>query len=486
MKLKPILVMAIALAFVAPQLTAQSFLNKMKKKVETVTKTIDDAKSKVDKTTRSVGIDNRTANNGDNGYGLSGNENSQSKDRSEDKRHPTLTLGKFEEEFNLDPRKAEFKIARERGGHGDLELGDFHDGRAMVKDGKTSYFIDRKGNKYMVDQFYLESDRKMRPRFSNGRALVKTEVAYMIVDTLGNIIKKFDRTGIRDAFGFDAGVGAILYEDNAVRGINSRLQFIDTNGNNIFPLASHKGYIQSISLVFGSEREGMRAYKRFDPATKIARFGFINSKGQIAVKPQFAKVKDFHNGLAAVQESTVKSSTDILDIGGLWGFVDKKGNMVIPFTFSNEPSDFHNGIAIVKTRDGRQCLIDTLGNNVKIIDKDMKFLGFNDSGIGLILNYSAGTFGDSWNERVTYAVKDNLDNKIAYVEKTYDIVQDNDGEFYYKTGFAPMLYGKLNPEKMSVDHVGQTGFYSEGLAPTINGYVDEDGQYVILFTESIF
>ncbi len=81
MKLKPILVMAIALAFVAPQLTAQSFLNKMKKKVETVTKTIDDAKSKVDKTTRSVGIDNRTANNGDNGDGLSGNENSQSKDR---------------------------------------------------------------------------------------------------------------------------------------------------------------------------------------------------------------------------------------------------------------------------------------------------------------------------------------------------------------------------------------------------------------------
>ena len=47
------------------------------------------------------------------------------------------------------------------------------------------------------------------------------------------------------------------------------------------------------------------------------KFGWLNSKGEWAIKPQYDGARDFKNGYAAIQK------------GKLWGIIDKDGKVVI-------------------------------------------------------------------------------------------------------------------------------------------------------------
>lgn len=51
------------------------------------------------------------------------------------------------------------------------------------------------------------------------------------------------------------------------------------------------------------------------------KFGFFNSKGEWAIKPQFDDVRHFKNGYAAAK------------LGSKWGIIDKKGNWIISPVF---------------------------------------------------------------------------------------------------------------------------------------------------------
>jgi WG containing repeat len=88
--------------------------------------------------------------------------------------------------------------------------------------------------------------------------------------------------------------------------------------------------------------------------------GYVDDKGQIAIKPQFKRADEFAESLAAV----------IVDEYGTCGYIDKTGKFVIPATFSSCDT-FTNGLAAVDQMNKSQ------GTKMGYIDKSGKFIWFS-------------------------------------------------------------------------------------------------------------
>lgn len=86
----------------------------------------------------------------------------------------------------------------------------------------------------------------------------------------------------------------------------------------------------------------------------MRKYGYINLKGEFAIKPQFLEARDFAEGRAAVKVEDEDEN--------LWGFIDKKGNMVIPAIFSTV-SDFSEKLCAVE-KDEKWGFINKSGKTV--------------------------------------------------------------------------------------------------------------------------
>ncbi len=96
--------------------------------------------------------------------------------------------------------------------------------------------------------------------------------------------------------------------------------------------------------------------------------GFANMKGEVVIQPRFFAVLPFHDGRAAFCEGCRKVQYGEHEAreGGQWGFIDSKGNVAIPPVYEKVISGFSNGMATV-VLNGRQITIDTSGNILKPI-----------------------------------------------------------------------------------------------------------------------
>jgi hypothetical protein len=79
------------------------------------------------------------------------------------------------------------------------------------------------------------------------------------------------------------------------------------------------------------------------------RWGFIDRKGMMIVPMKFREVQSFSEGLAAFSD------------GDKWGFLDRRGRVAIAPRFGNVLTDFHDGVAAVTSIDGKMIVIDTRG-----------------------------------------------------------------------------------------------------------------------------
>ena len=103
------------------------------------------------------------------------------------------------------------------------------------------------------------------------------------------------------------------------------------------------------------------------------QFGFFDERGKIVVEPRYDFALPFSEGLAAVCKGCKKnpviddegkpSDEHFIYSGGKWGYINKKGKIIIPFKY-NEAGNFKNGKAIIKL-DGQSLTIDKKGKVTK-------------------------------------------------------------------------------------------------------------------------
>lgn len=87
------------------------------------------------------------------------------------------------------------------------------------------------------------------------------------------------------------------------------------------------------------------------PGESVARAGLLNRKGKVLVKPSFEALRDFSEGKAAARQ------------GGLWGYINTAGKLVIPAKFLRAQA-FSSERAAVEVAADQFAFIDPAGNPV--------------------------------------------------------------------------------------------------------------------------
>lgn len=101
------------------------------------------------------------------------------------------------------------------------------------------------------------------------------------------------------------------------------------------------------------------------------KIGFANSKGQKIIPAQFDFASPFSEGLAAFSVGGKMENWDEEHStwnGGRWGFINKKGQIVIKPKYANA-YNFDNGHCEVWTQDNKHILIDKKGRTAKVLSK---------------------------------------------------------------------------------------------------------------------
>ncbi len=288
-------------------------------------------------------------------------------------------------------------------------------------------FIDQSGKAVIRGNFLETHD------FSEGLAAVKVKTAvgekFGFVDKNGITVinPQFDhvlpfsggfaRFEDGESYGFVGKDGAVL------AGRFSQAPSFSEGLVAVIPLKSHL----STSAKFGfinTKGELVIDY-RFDRAEPFAegmaaacvggKCGYINGDGSWAIEPMFDHTESFSDGLAVIarKDGTLLKS---------FGYIDRKGRLVVPQQFSNS-RPFSEGLAAIAI-DGKYGYIDKTGKVVI----PMQYGGAYDfsEGAASVLVASSGEYFekfayiDRFGKRLsnkTYSYAGNFRNGIARIEK---------------------------------------------------------------------
>lgn len=118
----------------------------------------------------------------------------------------------------------------------------------------------------------------------------------------------------------------------------------------------------SIMLTLASCGEANYKEEALFPIKTGGQWGFINAKGDVVIEPQYYDVREFSQGLCAVQK----------ELNGLWGFIDCHNKMVIRPKYDAVWFNFNkDGIALVFLND-KSIFINKRGRTVIDIEKSAK------------------------------------------------------------------------------------------------------------------
>lgn len=170
-------------------------------------------------------------------------------------------------------------------------------------------------------KYIINAQFKDATDFSNGLALtVKENGKLEYINTKGEVKITLD-ANVDYSTNFNSGY-AFIFKSNG----NGNYSIIGTDGKELFP-SKYK-----ITSLF---HEGMAIVSNYDSTSRKETFGFINEKGELVIPFQFERVYDFHSGLAR------------FSAGGKYGFIDKQGKFVINPQF-DDVYDFEKDLALIK------------------------------------------------------------------------------------------------------------------------------------------
>ena len=233
------------------------------------------------------------------------------------------------------------------------DVGDCVGGFFVARDANTgiSYIVDILGKK--KGRIYLNSGfGSFIPRFFGGKVAtaVLQNGMHVVINTAGEIVKSYPEA-VRISPRFVDGIAAVRVVHPQTG--NRMTVYINESGEQVFTDLT----IAGITLTDGDFevyplKNGLRKYQ--DPKTQL--FGYVDSSGNITIPAQYKKCHNFSDSLAAVS-----SGENLVEY---WGFIDIKGQYVIRDKFSIEPDDFHEGYAVVTTKDWKKVYVDKTGRAV--------------------------------------------------------------------------------------------------------------------------
>ncbi len=256
------------------------------------------------------------------------------------------------------------------------QIRPYSDGLSAFKQNDKWGYLDVNG-KVVVTPAYDDCKD-----FSNGVAAVNVEGRWGFIDATGRVIIRPSFEDCRD------------FENNhAIVKQNGKWGVIDKNGKSVagfifdnisdfsngFAYANNgtipyfikqNGQAQKLSreYTYGKFSEGLAPVKE----KKSGKWGYINSKGVIAIEPLYDTVTNFSNGVALVKRKG--EFQYITDKGG-------KKNIEVP---SWQELKFVNGFAKIKKASG-VTFIDSDFNMLPLLAKEAT--DFNEQGIAVLLMF---------------------------------------------------------------------------------------------------
>ena len=147
-----------------------------------------------------------------------------------------------------------------------------------------------------------------------------------------------------------------MYEDEKT----NKFGYLDDAGNVIvqakynYSYGTQSYFAQTEFCFLNNERPEIGVF--YDGMAMVADscgYGFVDKNGNEIIKCQYHIVLPFREGLAAVEDKKTMK----------WGYINKKGEVVIPFIFVY-PRSFTEGYAFVKKEDNKWAYIDKRGENI--------------------------------------------------------------------------------------------------------------------------
>ena len=209
----------------------------------------------------------------------------------------------------------------------------FHDGVCLVRyfaDGRNvspwtpencaladrAYYVDETGKRLNDDGFTATAN------FSEGHGIVAHENRYGYIDRDGKLLTP---VAFLEASPFADGYAQVRTESGV-------LSWIDVNGASVTePKFPEEGTVRMRIKPF-DEPWSWASPPSFYNDTRFTeglcrvklsgKWGFVDTRCRIVVKPEFSKAANFSCGLAAVEGGD-----------GKWGYIDKSGQVAIPMNF---------------------------------------------------------------------------------------------------------------------------------------------------------
>lgn len=212
----------------------------------------------------------------------------------------------------------------------------FSEGLAVVRNNQSFAVIDATGNIVIPFNKFTYNYNRYYPRFTNGMIRIQNE-----------------RDG-KEFYGFINKKAEVVFPIQFRHGVHFQPEGFATG----WKYTSNTTWITHVLRKDGTESTlsnytAANKY-RFDWANpeewkegqciildlKPYLFGFISFTGKI-ISPVYVAVTPFSEGLAAVSKKDEMGNVK-------WGFINPKGETVIPFQFSNKPYPFVSGLSLFK------------------------------------------------------------------------------------------------------------------------------------------
>jgi len=280
-------------------------------------------------------------------------------------------------------------------------VGEFSEDRVRVHVGSKAGYIDSTGRMIIEPKYENAED------FEQGRAVVRDEQGYLIIDRSGKVINRIPHRvmgsyhggllkvqrarseGKPTAYGFVDRDGKIVIEpqftgatdipddpaDLAVGSLNREWCYFDRTGKIV------------IRVPMGEHLDPSRPFRNGRMLAKEGfNYGYKDATGNWAIPPKFNAANDFQGGFASVQDGAkwISIDTSGLEVkrkpgpqpvgepvdgltkvmqNGLVGWVDSRGELLIPLRQYDQTFDFSCGLVRIKL-DGRFGYMDQKGKLV--------------------------------------------------------------------------------------------------------------------------